>query len=255
MFISSTVNYFLDPKSMSLKNKTALITGASSGIGEACAYALKEEGARLILTGRNKIKLEELAKKMDASFVVADLQDNSEIEKLFNEAGTSIDILVNNAGIAPSASIIDGDISSFKDLLEVNVLALTHCCQLALKKFDSISGGQIVNISSMSGHRVPPSGGFYAATKFAVRAVTEALRFELKAQNNKTRVTMISPGFVDTPLLEKYFSSDQEKLKKLRLELKMLDPNDIAETLKFILKTPKHVEIGDILLRPQDQKI
>ena len=106
---------------MSLKNKTALITGASSGIGEACAYALKEEGSRLILTGRNKIKLQELAKKMDASFIVADLQDDSEIEKLFKEAGTSIDILVNNAGIAPSASIIDGDINSFKDLLEVNV--------------------------------------------------------------------------------------------------------------------------------------
>ena len=95
MFISSTVNCFLDPKSMSLKNKTALITGASSGIGEACAYALKEEGARLILTGRNKMKLQELAKKMDASFIVADLQDDSEVEKLFNEAGTSIDILVN----------------------------------------------------------------------------------------------------------------------------------------------------------------
>lgn len=239
---------------MTLKNKIALITGASSGIGEACAKALSKEGARLILTGRNEVKLKELAEKMDAAFITADLQNSEEVEKLFNEVGTSIDILINNAGIAPSASIINGDINSFKELLNVNVLALTHCCQLGLKKFDTLSGGHIINISSMSGHRVPPSGGFYAATKFAVRAVTEALRFELKSQNNKTRVSMISPGFVDTPLLDKYFKKNEDELKKLRVDLEMLEPNDIAETLKFILKTPNNVEIGDILLKPRDQK-
>ena len=240
---------------MKLKNKTALITGASSGIGEACARALSGNGAKVILTGRNQKKLEQLSKEIGGIFLTANLSISEDVVSLFEAIDGSIDILVNNAGVAPKASIIDGDIEAFQTLLNVNVLALTHCCQLALKKFDPKNGGQIVNISSMSGHRVPPSGGFYAATKFAVRAVTEALRYELKSKGNKTRVTMISPGFVDTPLLENYFRGDEETLSALRQDIEMLKPQDIAQTLLHILETPKHVEIGDVMMRPSDQKI
>ncbi len=240
---------------MKLKNKTALVTGASSGIGEACARALSGNGAKVILTGRNKKKLEQLSKETGGIFLTANLSISEDVVSLFEAIDGSIDILVNNAGVAPKASIIDGDIEAFQTLLNVNVLALTHCCQLALKKFDPKNGGQIVNISSMSGHRVPPSGGFYAATKFAVRAVTEALRYELKSKGNKTRVTMISPGFVDTPLLENYFRGDEETLSALRQDIEMLKPQDIAQTLIHILETPKHVEIGDVMMRPSDQKI
>ena len=240
---------------MKLKNKTALVTGASSGIGEACARALSGNGAKVILTGRNQKKLEQLSKEIGGIFLTANLSISEDVVSLFEAIEGSIDILVNNAGVAPKASIIDGDIEAFQTLLNVNVLALTHCCQLALKKFDPKNGGQIVNISSMSGHRVPPSGGFYAATKFAVRAVTEALRYELKSKGNKTRVTMISPGFVDTPLLENYFRGDEETLSALRQDIEMLKPQDIAQTLIHILETPKHVEIGDVMMRPSDQKI
>ena len=240
---------------MKLKNKTALVTGASSGIGEACARALSGNGAKVILTGRNQKKLEQLSKEIGGIFLTANLSISEDIISLFEAIDGSIDILVNNAGVAPKASIIDGKIEAFETLLNVNVLALTHCCQLALKKFDPKNGGQIVNISSMSGHRVPPSGGFYAATKFAVRAVTEALRYELKSKGNKTRVTMISPGFVDTPLLENYFRGDEETLSALRQDIEMLKPQDIAQTLIHILETPKHVEIGDVMMRPSDQKI
>ena len=240
---------------MKLKNKTALVTGASSGIGEACARALSGNGAKVILTGRNQKKLEQLSKETGGIFLTANLSISEDVVSLFEAIFGSIDILVNNAGVAPKASIIDGDVEAFQTLLNVNVLALTHCCQLALKKFDPKNGGQIVNISSMSGHRVPPSGGFYAATKFAVRAVTEALRYELKSKGNKTRVTMISPGFVDTPLLENYFRGDEETLSALRQDIEMLKPQDIAQTLIHILETPKHVEIGDVMMRPSDQKI
>ena len=240
---------------MKLKNKTALVTGASSGIGEACARALSGNGAKVILTGRNQKKLEQLSKEIGGIFLTANLSISEDVVSLFEAIDGSIDILVNNAGVAPKASIIDGDIEAFQTLLNVNVLALTHCCQLALKKFDPKNGGQIVNISSMSGHRVPPSGGFYAATKFAVRAVTEALRYELKSKGNKTRVTMISPGFVDTPLLENYFRGDEETLSALRQDIEMLKPQDIAQTLIHTLETPKHVEIGDVMMRPSDQKI
>ena len=240
---------------MKLKNKTALITGASSGIGAACAKALANNGAKVVLTGRNQTSLEQLSEEIGGRYMVADISQNDEVIKLFDEIGESIDILVNNAGIAPKASIIEGKIESFEDLLRVNVLAVVHCCQLAIKKFDPSTGGQIINISSMSGHRVPPSGGFYAATKFAVRAVTEALRYELKIQKNKTRVSMISPGFVDTPLLDNYFKGSEEKLSELRERLEMLKPEDVANSLIHILESPNHVEIGDIMMRPRDQEV
>ena len=240
---------------MKLKNKTALITGASSGIGAACAKALANNGAKVVLTGRNQTRLEQLSEEIGGRYMVADISQNHEVIKLFDEIGESIDILVNNAGIAPKASIIEGKIESFEDLLRVNVLAVVHCCQLAIKKFDPSTGGQIINISSMSGHRVPPSGGFYAATKFAVRAITEALRYELKIQKNKTRVSMISPGFVDTPLLDNYFKGSEEKLSELRQRLEMLKPEDVANSLIHILESPKHVEIGDIMMRPRDQEV
>lgn len=240
---------------MKLKNKTALITGASSGIGAACAKALANNGAKVVLTGRNQTRLEQLSEEIGGRYMVADISQNHEVIKLFDEIGESIDILVNNAGIAPKASIIEGKIESFEDLLRINVLAVVHCCQLAIKKFDPSTGGQIINISSMSGHRVPPSGGFYAATKFAVRAVTEALRYELKIQKNKTRVSMISPGFVDTPLLDNYFKGSEEKLSELRERLEMLKPEDVANSLIHILESPKHVEIGDIMMRPRDQEV
>ena len=240
---------------MKLKNKTALITGASSGIGAACAKALANNGARVVLTGRNQTSLEQLSEEIGGRYMVADISQNDEVIKLFDEIGESIDILVNNAGIAPKASIIEGKIESFEDLLRVNVLAVVHCCQLAIKKFDPSTGGQIINISSMSGHRVPPSGGFYAATKFAVRAITEALRYELKIQKNKTRVSMISPGFVDTPLLDNYFKGSEEKLSELRERLEMLKPEDVANSLIHILESPNHVEIGDIMMRPRDQEV
>ena len=240
---------------MSLKNKTALITGASSGIGAACARALAERGCSVIASGRNKKKIQSLAESINGHFIVADLNDTKQIEKLFSESGERIDILINSAGVAPKAPIINGELSNFRELLSVNVLALTLCCQFALKKFDPKEGGHIINLSSMSGHRVPPSGGFYAATKFAVRAVTEALRFELKATDNKTRVAMVSPGFVDTPLLDLYFTGDEKKLTKLKDEIHMLDPIDVAESVIHIIEAPTHVEIGDVQLRPSEQGI
>ena len=240
---------------MSLKGKCALITGASSGIGAACARALAEQGAQVILTGRNEAALEKIAEATGGEAITADLRDMADIERLFARAGERIDILINNAGIAPRAPIIDGDPEHFRELLEVNVLALTRCCQLALPRFDPVNGGHIINLSSMSGHRVPPSGGFYAATKFAVRAVTEALRYELKAAGSRTRVATISPGFVDTPLLDLYFKGSEEKLETLREEIDMLTPADVAAAVLHILQAPAHVETGDIQLRPSGQGV
>ena len=237
-----------------LKDKIALVTGASSGIGAACARALAAEGARVIVTGRNKEALAALAEETKGKAIAADLTWDPDIERLFFELGGRLDILINSAGVAPKAPVIDGDPALFRELLDTNVFALPRCCQLALQKFPA-TGGHIINLSSMSGHRVPPSGGFYAATKHAVRAITEALRYELKSAGSKTKVATISPGFVDTPLLDLYFKGSEDKLSALKDEIHMLAPEDIAGAVVHILKAPEHVEIGDIQLRPRDQGV
>ena len=139
------MNYFQDPKNMKLKNKIALVTGASSGIGEACARALSGNGAKVILTGRNQTKLKELSEEIGGTFLTANLSISGDIINLFESIDGSIDILVNNAGVAPKAPIIDGKIEAFESLLSINVLALTHAANLH-KEFDPKNGGQIVNI-------------------------------------------------------------------------------------------------------------
>ena len=238
-----------------LNDRIALVTGASSGIGAACARALAEKGAAVIVTGRKRQALERLAAEIGGRAIAADLRDRSAIDRLFDECGDRLDILVNSAGIAPKAPIIDGGYDDFRTMLEVNVLALAYCCQHALKKFDREGGGHIINISSKSGQRVPQSGGFYAPTKFAVRAVTESLRNELRAAGSHVKVATVSPGFVDTPLLENYFRGSEDSLERLKGEIQMLRPQDIASSVLHILETPEHVDVNDIQIRPTAQDV
>lgn len=238
---------------MTKKEQYALITGASSGIGSACAQALARHGISVIVTGRSRTALAELVKTTGGRMIVADMRDESQIETIFSKVGERIDILINSAGIAPRAPLLDGSPERFREMLAVNVFALTRCCQLALTKFDPVAGGHIVNISSMSGHRVPLSGGFHTVTKYAVRAITESLRYELKASKNPTRIATISPGFVDTPQLRHYFEGSEHELLALRQRLRMLKPADIAASVLHILESPEYVEIGDIQLRSTDQ--
>ena len=238
-----------------LQGKTALITGATSGIGRAIAQQLSAAGVRAIASGRRTDRLEALVAELGdgARAITTDLRDRDSIDAMFDGID-ELDILINCAGIAPKAPILSGSFDDFSELLQVNVLALTYCAQLAVRRFGD-SGGQIVNVSSMSGHRVPPSGGFYAPTKFAVRAVTDSLRYELKATGSKTRVACISPGFGDTPLLDGYFKGSEDRLESLKSEMRMLHPRDVAASVLHILQTPDHVEVGDILLRPSDQSV
>ncbi|RYD33041.1 MAG: SDR family NAD(P)-dependent oxidoreductase, partial [Verrucomicrobiaceae bacterium] len=147
----------------------------------------------------------------------------------------------------------DGNPADWEEMWRVNVMALALCCQLSLRHFPK-QGGRIVNVSSMSGHRVPPTGGFYAPTKFAVRAITDALRNELKAAGSLVQVACVSPGFVDTPLLDQYFRGREDSLRKTRESMTMLRPEDVALSILSILEAPTHVEIGDILMRSSDQQ-
>lgn len=229
-----------------LENKTALITGASSGIGYAIAEKMLAQGARVLGLCRDTTKLPKGVEPL-----ACDLEDPVAIERAFSNI-PSLDILINNAGIALLSRISDGEPADWERMWRVNVHALTLCCQKALPLFPN-EGGQIVNISSMSGHRVPPTGGFYSPTKFAVRGVTDALRNELRADGRKDRVASISPGFVNTPLLDHYFQGREEQLEKTRNSMHMLTAEDVAASVIHVLTTPLHVEITDIPMRSVDQ--
>jgi len=231
-----------------LRGKTVLITGASSGIGKAIAQLLVEQEATVYGLCRNTHNLSPCVTPLQC-----DLSDPSQIEATFAEL-SQLDILINNAGLAHLSTITSGDPAQWQEMWQLNVHASALCAQKALTLFPE-TGGHILNISSLSGHRVPPTGGFYAATKFALRAVTDALRAELKAAGNPTRVSSISPGFVDTPLLDTYFSGREEQLAQTRANINMLTPENIARTALHILTAPEGVEINDILLRSTDQAV
>lgn len=229
-----------------LKGRTFLVTGASSGIGAALCEQLLSHGADVLGVTRRPAALHP-----DVSPIKADLTSREDISAIFQRLG-KIDGLVNCAGTAYLSRIADGNPADWEEMWRVNVLALALCCQYSLKHFPK-TGGRIVNVSSMSGHRVPPSGGFYAPTKFAVRAITDSLRSELKAIQSRIQVTSVSPGFVDTPLLDNYFRGREDTLSKTRAGMKMLQPGDVAHCIMTILTAPPHVEISDILLRSSDQ--
>lgn len=232
----------------SLQGKTLLVTGASSGIGQALCDLLAERGANVLGVTRRPALLSE-----NVSPIVADLTQREQISSIFQGLG-KIDGLVNCAGVAYLSRITDGNPADWEEMWRVNVMALALCCQLSLKHFPA-SGGRIVNVSSMSGHRVPPTGGFYAPTKFAVRAITDALRAELKAVRSPVQVACVSPGFVDTPLLDQYFRGREETLTKTKEAMKMLDARDVAWAILTILEAPVHVEVGDILMRSAEQQM
>jgi NADP-dependent 3-hydroxy acid dehydrogenase YdfG len=234
-----------------LSGKIALVTGASSGIGFAIAEALIARGVTVFGLCRR------IGKLPDGAFPVScDLRNPERIAHAFeivDHATDHLDLLVNNAGRAYLSSLIDGDPAEMDEMWEVNVRALVHCSQQALKRFPS-TGGRIVNVSSLSGHRVPPTGGFYAPTKFAVRGITESLRHELKLADSPHQVSSVSPGFVETPLVDDYFKGREQELAAVKASLQMLTAADVAREVLHIAEAPPHVEIGDITLRSVQQK-
>lgn len=231
----------------SLQGQTLLVTGASSGIGRALCQLAVERGAQVLGVTRRPGALSE-----DVFPITADLSRREDISELFQGLGR-IDALVNCAGTAYLSRVMDGNAADWEEMWRVNVMALALCCQLSLKHFPA-AGGRIVNVCSLSGHRVPPSGGFFAATKFAVRALTDALRSEMKAAGLPVQVACVSPGIVDTPMLEQYFRGREEVLNQTRATMRMLDPEDVAWAILGILEAPAHVEISDVLMRSMEER-
>lgn len=236
----------------SLSNLRIAVTGASSGIGAAIVAHLVAEGAQVFGLCRKIGKVPNGA--IPVSCDLAQPERIGHAFEIIEQAAGGLDVLINNAGLAWLTRVSDGDPARCAEMWQVNVLGLLVASQEALKLFPK-SGGRLINISSLSGHRVPPTGGFYAPTKFAVRAITESLRSEFAMDNLPHQVSMISPGFVDTPLLDNYFEDRPEELAAMRANNPMLQPADIAAAVHSILSAPMHVNIGDIQLRPAGQKV
>lgn len=264
--------------SRSLEGKAAIVTGASSGIGRATAIALAEAGAAVTLLARREEALNEVAATIDRGVepgrgrtlaIAVDVCDEQGLIAAFDRSQKQwgrLDILVNAAGLGLQGSLRDGATEDWRRVLEVNVLAVAVATREALKRFDgedsegdaggagdAKSAGHVVHISSMSGHRVPRRGAMYAASKFAVRAMTEALRCELRDAGSHARVTSISPGFVDTGFFNVFYRGDQAQIDELRSRYKFLDPADIADAVLHAVTAPPHVGVHDILLRPNEQ--
>ncbi len=236
--------------------KQALVTGASSGIGQATARALAEKKINLILLARRRDRLEELAKDLrthhnvDIQIVVLDLADPKTFVALQTLPST-IDILINNAGLAKGIEKVqDAKLEDWQSMIDTNVSGLLRVTRALLPKMILAGRGHIVNVGSVAGRWVYPGGAVYCASKFAVRAISEGLRMDLLG--TPIRVTNIEPGMVETEFSEVRLNS-QERAKSVYKGMTPLSAVDVAETILWSLSRPAHVNIQELVIMPTDQ--
>ncbi len=244
-----------------LKGKIAFITGASSGIGEACAIDLAREGADLILCARRIEKLEKVVQKIKKDFGVKvyffqlDVRDKfaveTEISSLPDE-WKNIDILVNNAGLAKGFSKMDnGDVEEWEEMIDTNVKGFLYVSRQVLALMGVRKKGHVINIGSVAGHEVYPNGNVYCATKFAVHALSKGIRYDLL--DKKIKVTTIAPGLVETEFSEVRFSGNKERAKQVYKGIEPLVAKDISDLVLFAVTRPDHVNINEIEVTPTAQ--
>ncbi|HGL4057215.1 TPA: SDR family oxidoreductase [Staphylococcus aureus] len=227
-----------------LTDKVAVVTGAGSGIGEAIATLLHEEGAKVVLAGRNKEKLQNVANQLSqdsVKLVPTDVTNKEEVDELIKIAQQTfggLDIVINSAGQMLSSKITDYQVDEWDSMIDVNIKGTLYTAQAALPTMLEQSSGHLINIASISGFEVTKSSTIYSATKAAVHTITQGLEKELAKTGVK--VTSISPGMVDTAITAAYNPTDRKKL----------EPQDIAEAVLYALTQPKHVNVNEITVRP-----
>lgn len=246
----------------------ALVTGASVGIGAAIAKELVRYGMKVVGCARDVEKIKKLAAECQSaghSGVLVpfkcDLNNEEEILSMFaaiKEQHKGVDVCINNAGLAHPEPLLTGKTSGWKKMMDVNVIALCICSREAYQsmKERNIDDGHIININSMSGHRVVTIADvhFYSSTKYAVTALTEGLRQELREANTHIRATCISPGVVETEFFARLYSQDADKAAAFYSKSKPLEAIDVANSVTYALSAPPHVQIGDIQMRSVEQK-
>lgn len=242
-----------------MKNKIALITGATSGIGKATAQLFAKNKVDLVLCGRRQERLDalasELAEKVKVHCLNFDIRDREEV---FSKIGSlpkefsTMDILINNAGNAHGLDPIQyGNIDDWDAMLDINVKGLLYVSKAIIPGMIARKCGQIINIGSTAGKEVYPNGNVYCASKHAVDAINQAMRIDLNGKG--IRVGAINPGMVETEFSEVRFKGDTERAKKVYQGFTPLKANDIAEIIWFVVSRPAHVNIADLTVMCLDQ--
>ncbi|WP_306642175.1 SDR family NAD(P)-dependent oxidoreductase [Sanyastnella coralliicola] len=239
----------------------AMVTGASAGFGEAIARRFAQEGWNVIITGRRAERLHALAEELsqthqtDIYALPFDVRDAKAVEEAIvslPEEWKTIQILVNNAGLAVGRNTIDsGDLEDWERMIDTNVKGLLYVTRFAVEHMRNAENAHIVNIGSIAGKEVYNGGNVYCATKFAVDALTKAMRVEFLPLG--IRVTQISPGAAETEFSMVRFKGDEEKAAKVYEGYKALTAEDIADTLWFAVTRPPHVCLNDIVIMPAAQ--
>ncbi len=244
-----------------LNGKTALVTGASSGIGEATALALAALGAKVAIAARRKDRLDTLAAQIkdggagEAFPIVADVANEDEARDMVMTANAKmggLDILVNNAGVMLLGPILDADTEDWRRMMHTNVLGLMYATHAALPIMKARGSGHIVNVSSVAGRTARAGSGVYNASKWGVGAFSESLRQEVSKA--KIRVTIIEPGAVATELTHHITNADsKQQVQDWIKEMTPLESEDIAAAIVYAVTQPPRVNVNEILIRPTDQ--
>lgn len=242
-------------------DKTVLITGASSGIGEGCARKFASEGVRIILNARNEDKLQSLAKELKSEygtpcyvlpFDVCDRKSASDALESLPEEWKSIDILINNAGLAIGVDKEhEGCMDEWEVMIDTNIKALLSMTRMVVPGMIGRGRGHIINIGSIAGDAAYPGGSVYCATKAAVKALSDGLRIDLV--DTPLRVTNIKPGLVETNFSVIRFRGDKEKADNVYKGIKPLTGDDIAEVAFFAASAPEYMQIAEVLVMPTNQ--
>jgi len=241
--------------------KIALITGASSGIGEATARLLALNGYDLILTARREDRLKKVTSEIKSQTgrkileLIFDVRNNAEVQEniaSLKDAWKNVDVLINNAGLAAGlSSIKDGLINDWERMIDTNIKGLLYVSKSVIPLMVERKSGHIINIGSIAGKEVYPNGNVYCATKYAVDALTQGMRMELLA--SKIKVTSICPGAAETEFSTVRFHGDKEKARNVYKGFTPLYASDIAEAILWVVTRPSHVNINDMLIMPTSQ--
>ena len=245
-----------------LAGKRILITGASAGIGEACAKAFAESGANLLLSARRIERVEKLAghlsEKHDIQVHAAklDVTDSSAVASYVDELADDNlvpDILINNAGKAVGLDLLhEGLLDDWEDMIDTNIKGFLYVSRAVIPLMVARNSGHVINIGSIAGRWVYPKGAVYNATKFAVRALNEGMNIDLVG--TKVRVSSVDPGMTETEFSEVRFHGDRDQANKVYEGTKPLKGEDIADAIIYVANTPEHVDIINLVMMPTQQR-
>jgi NADP-dependent 3-hydroxy acid dehydrogenase YdfG len=241
-----------------IEDKVVVITGASSGIGEATAIMLAERGAKVVLGARGLNRLEALARRImgaggEVAYAQTDVrrrEDLTSLVKLALDRYDQLDVLISNAGIMPVSPLDDLRVEDWENMIDINIKGVLYGIAAALPVFRKQGFGHFVNTASTAGHKTVPNQSVYSATKFAVRAISEGLRMEA---GEKLRVTIISPGFVNTNFAEGVTNPEVKTQLENARDKFALPPEAIARAIVFAIEQPSDVDVNEIIVRPTAQ--